>query len=166
MPKRTNVYFIQVERPDGRGPIKIGKADSPMCRLGELQVGNPEQLSLLAVIEDVPEALESYYHDLFGYCWIRGEWFAATDELLGIVSEVAQGNPDPDPDPLSAKDIDAPSPEPSHELLEWESASYLLRHLYGPVKPLSDAERERWKEVDRQIAAKSAKEKWKKRNRK
>lgn len=39
-----SVYFIQA----GKGPIKIGTAMNVKSRKDELQVGNPEQLKLLA----------------------------------------------------------------------------------------------------------------------
>lgn len=69
------VYFIQ----DERGPVKIGKASNPFARLSGLQVGNPFQLTLRAVILATPNA-EQRIHEMWGVAHIRGEWFGGAFE--------------------------------------------------------------------------------------
>lgn len=76
------IYFIQ-SGPDG--PIKIGKAVDPQKRLQTLQIGTHETLRLLAVIPgdrkreaEIHRHLKAHRH--------RGEWFAATAEVLAYIS--------------------------------------------------------------------------------
>jgi hypothetical protein len=75
------VYFVQV---GDNGPIKIGKAVSPLARLAELQTGNP--------IELIPRLLllggrhERFLHRRFKDCRIRGEWFRPRQHLRDFIA--------------------------------------------------------------------------------
>lgn len=84
---RDFVYFIQ---SGANGPIKIGLARDPAERLDNLQVGNPETLSLVATLEG-SFAVESFLHALFRRHLIRGEWYRPAPELLTFIRSVAQG---------------------------------------------------------------------------
>ena len=75
-------YFIQAAHG---GPIKIGKADEPELRLGQLQTGNPLRLVLLGSIEGDYEA---ELHERFKFSRLEGEWFAPAKELLGYVESL------------------------------------------------------------------------------
>ena len=77
------IYFIHCDEP--HQPIKIGYAADPATRLYSMQVGCPLPLSLMAYAE-VPDAkqVEARLHERFDESRIRGEWFAATPELLEV----------------------------------------------------------------------------------
>ena len=97
------IYFIQAGEPGG--PIKIGYMRSDRSverRLGELQVGNPERLHLLAVIEDGGPAQEKLLHRAFASDRMEGEWFRESKSLLGLI-DLAQRFPG-----LSVFDVLAP----------------------------------------------------------
>lgn len=76
-PQYSYVYFIT----DGRGHIKIGKADDTFKRLKELQTGNPFKLSFLltVMLGSAAEAfeLEQILHSMFAQYQMEGEWFEA-----------------------------------------------------------------------------------------
>lgn len=72
------IYFIQAGHD---GPIKIGKAVDPQQRLRTLQTGTHETLRLLAVIPGDHER-EAEIHRRLAAHRQRGEWFAATAEVL------------------------------------------------------------------------------------
>jgi hypothetical protein len=75
------VYLI---RAGETGPVKIGKADDPYTRLGDLQVANYEKLKLLRIWEGgVVE--EAALHEMFDDLWIRGEWHSFSSRMLGDV---------------------------------------------------------------------------------
>ena len=71
-----NIYFIQSGK---RGQIKIGVANDVPVRMAELQIGNPQELKLLASIPisslKKAGALEKSLHRRFSRQRIRGEWF-------------------------------------------------------------------------------------------
>jgi hypothetical protein len=72
------IYFIQSGRSEF---VKIGYCKGePRARLGQLQVGNPEELRLLAVI-DGDLAFEAYIHQQLSHLRVRGEWFKWSDEM-------------------------------------------------------------------------------------
>jgi hypothetical protein len=79
------VYFIRFGEC---GPIKIGKCSGSLAiRLSSLQVGSPERLRLMGIIEDPSEVFsEDYLHAKFLHLWIRGEWFHSTRELTDFVA--------------------------------------------------------------------------------
>lgn len=77
------VYFIQ--GADG-GPVKIGRSQSyASCqtRLLEIQVGNPSLLVIRRIIVHTTR-MERRLHMHFEHLRVRGEWFAADDELRAI----------------------------------------------------------------------------------
>jgi hypothetical protein len=72
------IYFIQSGRSDF---VKVGHcAGKPRARLGQLQVGNPEELRLIAVKEGGARE-EAVFHERFAHLHVRGEWFRWDDEL-------------------------------------------------------------------------------------
>lgn len=75
------VYFIQA----GKGAIKIGRAKNVDRRLKELQVGNPQELTVLATIPHETEKgakdMEQHLHDTLKSKRIRGEWFQSDIKL-------------------------------------------------------------------------------------
>lgn len=80
------IYFIGALG----GPIKIGYGYDPQARLGELQVGNHQQLHLLATASG-GRAEEMKLHQRFAAHRLRGEWFAPAPELLQFVWKLANG---------------------------------------------------------------------------
>ena len=75
----TNIYFIKQGTE-----VKIGRSVDIERRIGELQVANSAQLSLLYKIEDVPENFELHIHSMCKHFHVRGEWFSegVIDHLL------------------------------------------------------------------------------------
>ncbi len=80
---RAKVYFIQAV--DG-GPIKIGWAEVPKCRLADIQIGNPQQLVIVGILNG-GERREREIHTRFRHLRIRGEWFENDDELVAFINE-------------------------------------------------------------------------------
>lgn len=80
-PNQTWVYFV---RRGEDGPIKIGISIRPDVRLGELQMGSPEPLTLLGVIEG-DYTTERGLHRQFRYVHLRGEWFAPHPDLMAYI---------------------------------------------------------------------------------
>ena len=77
------VYFI---RREGDGAIKIGWTGSVHgTRMGGLQVGSVEVLTLVATIPGSQE-VERQWHSRFAYANIRGEWFKPVPELLDAIA--------------------------------------------------------------------------------
>lgn len=74
----SGVYFIS----NGRNAIKIGKSSNCIDkRFVALQIANPDDLRVLAVIMDPePDPIERRLHLLLESKRIRGEWFAISDE--------------------------------------------------------------------------------------
>lgn len=86
-PHRSSyVYFIQAE---ALGLVKIGWAADPTIRLSRLQIGSPDRLKLLAVIED-GRSLEGVLHIMFAADRAHGEWFRPSTRLLAYISHHAQ----------------------------------------------------------------------------
>lgn len=83
----TFVYFLQ--EADG-GPIKIGYGWRPADRLRGAQVGNPRPLRLLGSISG-GRALERAWHLRFQTDRIRGEWFAASPDLVDAIEGALRG---------------------------------------------------------------------------
>lgn len=82
--KPSFVYFIQ----QGEGPVKIGRAKSPLLRLSQLQTGNPTELALRYVVPG-DQALERELHTRFREARIRGEWFGLS--YLSIILIYGEG---------------------------------------------------------------------------
>ena len=77
----TNIYFIQAET--GKGPVKIGKANDVQSRLGSIQTGHPEKLTVVHTIEGVPIQVEQDLHKRFEAYRVRGEWF--TEDVIRFI---------------------------------------------------------------------------------
>lgn len=85
------VYFIQVSS----GPIKIGYASRDVYeRLANLQVGNHEEMRLLAVASGTA-ALERALHKRLARHCVRGEWFRDCDEVRAAIAEIGVTAPPP-----------------------------------------------------------------------
>jgi hypothetical protein len=92
----SHLYFIQAGEG---GPIKIGYSADPQERLAMLQVGNHEELRLLAAINYSTGSLgnktaahqESVFHRVFNVARIRGEWFKPHAQLLLAVEWLKNG---------------------------------------------------------------------------
>lgn len=94
-----SLYFIQ-EGPGGA--IKIGwTGNCVQRRLINLQIGNSNELVLLATIPDVPISEEGAWHVHFGPHKKRSEWFHPSPDLLEAIAARAV--------PAQAA---APKPEP------------------------------------------------------
>jgi hypothetical protein len=78
------IYFIQAGEG---GPIKIGFSVDPVARLSKVQSDNAAPCRLLGVMPgDEPE--EGALHSKLAKHRIRGEWFAASADVLAQVPEV------------------------------------------------------------------------------
>lgn len=77
------VYFIQGEQTQ---LVKIGKATSIPRRLRVLQTGSPDQLTVLAVIEDTDD--DHQHQKRFQADWVYGEWFKPSEALMAFVSAI------------------------------------------------------------------------------
>lgn len=93
----TNLYFIRCN-----GFVKIGHSADVVARLAELQTGNPYQLQLAAVIPDVTEIVEGYFHAAFLEDRVNGEWFRMSPTLRKVVALVANGARPATPDAIGA----------------------------------------------------------------
>lgn len=69
------IYFIAEDKPGGAVKIGYTSHGSPANRLRDLQIGNPNQLCILASIEEVERAYEARIHYECAAQYIRGEWF-------------------------------------------------------------------------------------------
>ena len=84
--KPGHVYLIQMGDTD---LYKIGKSQSsPLRRLKELQVGNPETLRLIETARTWDfEIMEKDLHQLFLSKRRKGEWFQLTDQDVVFIME-------------------------------------------------------------------------------
>lgn len=80
------VYFVQ---PVGGGPVKIGRTAVPSSRLARIQVGHPEKLQILCALPGGAH-MEKIIHGAFAKCRMQGEWFAPSDRLLKLISELSR----------------------------------------------------------------------------
>jgi hypothetical protein len=77
------IYFIQ---QGDHGPIKIGFAEINVTRrVAQVQTGNPETLTCLAVKEGTKEE-EQKLHAQFDNFRLCGEWFISSPELTSLIS--------------------------------------------------------------------------------
>jgi hypothetical protein len=95
------VYFIQAQG----GQIKIGLAVKPLSRMADLQIANPEKLTLLLSI-DGGRDLEKRLHAEFRHLWIHGEWFKPGDDLLARIKDLT-----PPPSPVAERFSHISDPE-------------------------------------------------------
>jgi hypothetical protein len=84
-PKRAfKTYFILGQLTE---KIKIGKSFAPQARLADLQVGSPDVLILLAVIDGDQERK---FHKKFAYAHSHGEWYYSPDILAFLKKKFNQ----------------------------------------------------------------------------
>jgi hypothetical protein len=79
-PHRSSVYFIQ---SGDTARVKIGVTQYPR-RLLELQIGNPDELFVVAKFPG-DSALEEYLHAQFDADRLRGEWFTFSQTMQMFV---------------------------------------------------------------------------------
>ena len=77
----NGTYFIQ-----SGDYVKIGKSGCVTRRLDALQTANPIQLNVITI--EKSEINETYFHDMFKHCHVRGEWFKITPSELISALEV------------------------------------------------------------------------------
>lgn len=80
--QHSGVYFI---RRSGDGAIKIGYSRDVARRIGALQTGCPDNLTLAGLMTGGTKADEWNLQQRFRALSIRGEWFKPTPELLEYV---------------------------------------------------------------------------------
>jgi hypothetical protein len=98
-------YFIQAKEG---GLIKIGYTSKhPEIRLRDLQIGSPQELTILATI---PGNVETSLHRLFANWRQHGEWFQACPELVSYIrNNSSQLHEAPKHMPLSDRYIQPPN---------------------------------------------------------
>jgi hypothetical protein len=97
------IYFIQEDREDNDGMVKIGFAEDDIHRrIGIMQTGNPYYLRLLGVIPNGTKKHESKLHRRFknARIWIRargrvrwsfrGEWLRPVPVLLEYIRSLPE----------------------------------------------------------------------------
>lgn len=98
----SHVYFICDLASNA---FKIGKADDVDRRIGELQIGNPNPLTLLHSIKfqssDESFYYEKKYHKFFEHLRLNGEWFKFDEIILkNFLSNEIKIEPKSKRDPL------------------------------------------------------------------
>lgn len=83
-----DVYFVQAGE---NGPIKIGIATNFEIRLRDLNVSNPCEVKVLALIRGNKKQ-ERALHKRFAHLHIKGEWFRPEEELLQFCDELSKRN--------------------------------------------------------------------------
>jgi DNA-binding XRE family transcriptional regulator len=76
------LYFIK----NGRY-VKIGHTNNIKLRLSDLQVANPERLSVIGLIEGSRND-EAELHNKFKHLSAGGEWFYYTEELIDFIQNL------------------------------------------------------------------------------
>lgn len=69
--------------------IKVGitqNATMAQSRLAALRIGSPDNLAILAVLEDIDRSLERDIHKQFEPDHIHGEWFEPSNETWSLVN--------------------------------------------------------------------------------
>ena len=78
------IYVIEQDSPvrRGMGMVKIGYSErDPSRRLYDLQVGNPYDLEIIAILKGGRER-EASLHEKFIRWHVRGEWFLLHDRHI------------------------------------------------------------------------------------
>lgn len=70
--------------------VKFGVARGPVARMGNLQVGNPRGLSLVAVVDDIGYGAERAVHEFLAADCVRGEWFGG-ERVAAVVAAMKAG---------------------------------------------------------------------------
>ena len=71
--------------------VKIGFTEDIYKRLKQLQTGNPYELKLLHLIDNISPQLESFVHDFFESAHIKNEWYDHSD-TSHIISQLKKGH--------------------------------------------------------------------------
>ncbi len=77
LPVNELVYFIS----DG-SRVKIGYTTNLKMRITSLQVGNPNFIEVVAIINNVSKSIEAEIHEYFAKERISGEWFNISEEQI------------------------------------------------------------------------------------
>lgn len=68
-----------------KGVHKIGVAKNPLRRLKALQTGSSDKITIVHTIYSQDAfRLEKYFHRLFAYKRLEGEWFALTPAMVDL----------------------------------------------------------------------------------
>lgn len=93
VPELHYIYFI---REVNSHYVKIGYANDPVKRVGELQIGNPHDLIIAHAIQVADAAtakrIEHVFHVRFQSALVRGEWYVLSErdlEDVKLMVEVA-----------------------------------------------------------------------------
>lgn len=131
------------------GPCKLGRSDSPVARLTQLQDGNPRELTLYwSIAVDEPELVEAATHRQLLKHRVRGEWFAVTvEEAIKAFREAIATGPSSPPLPeMFAEELRQklgvePPHRPSPSVSGWRaSVSYRRRAAVFLAKRGCEAE--------------------------
>lgn len=80
----TFIYFLQGVNG---GPIKIGRADNPIQRRTEMQVGSPVILVLRRAVVGHPDD-EKRIHEIFAKYRMHGEWFRPHPDVAAFADAI------------------------------------------------------------------------------
>jgi hypothetical protein len=75
-----------IVRAGDNGPVKIGRASDVARRVAELQLANPERLTVIRII-DTPFDNEAVLHARFAHRSLHGEWFSFDPEMLTFIPQ-------------------------------------------------------------------------------
>jgi hypothetical protein len=75
-----------------------------LWRRRSIQVGNPDEIRILATMPGKPITDETLLHDRFRHLWIRGEWYRPESELLAFITDAATPWLDPRSEGVGAAD--------------------------------------------------------------
>jgi len=78
------IYFVAATNSD---VVKLGFSKNPWSRLKDLQGGSAEKYSVLATLK-TPNRSEAELHELFKLSRKNGEWFARTEALNLLISNI------------------------------------------------------------------------------
>ena len=93
MKRAGRVGHIYVVQSGDTPRFKIGFAESVQWRIADLQVGNPDELRLVAT--GIGTMSDEYaLQQLVGATRIRQEWFAASPELESVIAKMLAAGPD------------------------------------------------------------------------
>lgn len=84
--KKSSGRDLYIIAADQVSVVKIGRANSPVSRLKDLQASSPVRLNILRSFPGLGE-LEQYLHQSFDRQRLHGEWFSLHGELLRFVEE-------------------------------------------------------------------------------
>lgn len=88
-PERCRLTFLYAVQVQPNGPVKFGLSDNPDARLNSLQVGNHEELAIVAAVYACRYVEEALLGDLYAHR-IRGEWFRPDHRVLETVDLLSE----------------------------------------------------------------------------